>query len=152
MVSPELEARLDNLLFSAQEETANIDLFAPIPEREECPICMIPHTVGEEETAFMKCCGKTICRGCGLKGIITDEKNRVPNHKIGMCAFCRQTPIHPKNQVKALKKLMKKNNPKAFLHMAIRYESGNGVIQKVIQKRLKCVYVQLSLVVLKQLD
>ena len=42
MVSLELEARLDNLLSTAQAETANIDLFAPIQEKEECPICLIP--------------------------------------------------------------------------------------------------------------
>ena len=40
MVSLELEARLDNLLATAQEETA--DMFAPIPEKEECPICLLP--------------------------------------------------------------------------------------------------------------
>ena len=42
MVSLELEARLDNLLATAQEETADIDMFAPIPEKEECPICLLP--------------------------------------------------------------------------------------------------------------
>ena len=31
MASLELEARLDNLLATAQEETKDIDLFAPIP-------------------------------------------------------------------------------------------------------------------------
>ena len=35
MVSLELEARLDNLLATAQEETKDIDLFAPIQERED---------------------------------------------------------------------------------------------------------------------
>ena len=40
MASLELEARLDNLLSTAQEETKDIDLFAPIPAREECPICL----------------------------------------------------------------------------------------------------------------
>ena len=35
-----MEARLDNLL-TAQEETANDDLYAPIAEREECPICLL---------------------------------------------------------------------------------------------------------------
>ena len=42
MVSLELEARLDNLLATAQKETADIDLFAPIPDKNECPMCMIP--------------------------------------------------------------------------------------------------------------
>ena len=48
----ELEARLDNLLSTAQAETAAIDLYAPIAEREECPICMIPLPIKESETVF----------------------------------------------------------------------------------------------------
>ena len=42
MVSSELEARLDNLLVTSQEETKDVDLFAPITDREECPICLQP--------------------------------------------------------------------------------------------------------------
>ena len=34
MTTLELEARLDNLLSTAQIETADIDIFAPIAERE----------------------------------------------------------------------------------------------------------------------
>ena len=36
MTSLELETRLDNLLATAQIETAAIDLYAPMAEREEC--------------------------------------------------------------------------------------------------------------------
>ena len=43
------------------------------------------------------------------------------------CAFCCQPP--PKSQIKALRKLMKKNNPDAFFIMAERYKSGDGVLQ-----------------------
>jgi len=64
MVPSELEARLDNLLATARAETANIDLFAPIPEREECPLCMIQLPFKEIETVFKPCCGKLICKGC----------------------------------------------------------------------------------------
>jgi len=38
MPTLELEARVDNLLATAQAETADIDLFAPILKRDECPI------------------------------------------------------------------------------------------------------------------
>ena len=38
MASSELEARLDNLLATAKKETKDIDLFAPIVDREECPV------------------------------------------------------------------------------------------------------------------
>jgi len=126
MASLELQARLDTLLSTAQAETADIDLFAPVMEKEECPICLIPLPHREVEISFHICCGKRVCDGCIYKNRITEAKNGVPDSK-HKCAFCRQPP--PKNVIKALRKLMKKNNPDAFLKMAGRYESGDGVIQ-----------------------
>ena len=129
MASLELEARLDNLLSTAQEETANVDLFAPIPEKEECPICMIPHPLKDTQgSIFHPCCGKIICGGCIYKSITRkvkdDSATKMEDFK---CAFCRQKP--PENDIKALKKLMKKKNPHAFMKMAIRYKNGNHVLQ-----------------------
>ena len=119
MVSVELEARLDNALVTAQEETADIDLFAPITEREECPLCLIPLSINEEETSFSPCCGKNICNGCGFKQTIIEIKKGVPA-KQQKCAFCCQKP-DPKNTIKALKKLMKKNHPAAIMAMGHKY-------------------------------
>ena len=94
----ELEARIDNLLVTAREETANIDLFAPNVEREECPICMIPlpfnedHDRGSESrysSRYMPCCGKRICTGCIMKSAQTEKQKGVKHHEL-KCAFCRQ--------------------------------------------------------------
>ena len=74
MSSLELEARLNNLLSTAQTETADSDIFAPIPEREECPICLIPLPLVECEISFYACCGKSICRGCTWKHMLSDMK------------------------------------------------------------------------------
>jgi len=130
MVSLELEARLDNLLSTAQAETAHIDLFAPLPEREECPICMIPLPFKEGEIVFKLCCGKMICVGCVHKSLNTDRKNGVPDHKL-KCVFCQQKLISiSNNNIKLIKKLMKKKNPEAFIAMAGSYRIGKeGVIQ-----------------------
>ena len=117
----ELEARLDDLLATAREETAGIDLFTPIVLREECPICLLLHPINEGEVQFMPCCGKKICSGCVYKNIITEDKKGATADEF-KCAFCRQ--LTPKNGVKALKKLMKKNNHEAHLHMACKYQSG----------------------------
>ena len=63
--SLELEARLDNLLSTAQAETKNIDLFAPITDadREECPICLLPSPIRLDKRSFFACCGKHVCNG-----------------------------------------------------------------------------------------
>ena len=127
MVSLELEARLDDLLSTAQEETKDIDLFAPIAEREECPICLLPLPIEEDEMIFEICCGKKICQGCTYKHMLTNLKKGVRDFHEFKCAFCCQS--QPQNPIKALKKLMKKNEPQAFMRMAARYESGEGLIQ-----------------------
>lgn len=126
-----VEARLDNLLATAQKDTADIDLFAPIPEREECPICLLPLPLKERDIVFMStCCGKNICHGCFYKtSMIELEKNgNIVEQK---CAFCCLPMMNKesKNMIKCLKRLMKKNNPIAFVQMATRYREGDGVFQ-----------------------
>ena len=131
MASLELEARLDNLLATAQTETANIDIFAPIPEREECPICLLPLPIKENETLFMSCCGKSICNGCVFR------HNRLKKRQERKCAFCQLSMSH--NNIKANRKLMKKNNPTAFMQMASYYNKGDRVIQsdtKALEMRI----------------
>jgi len=134
MTSLELEARLNNLLSTAQSETADIDLFTPliITEREECPICLIPLPIEEEENVFFPCCGKRICTGCTLRSINDSIKNGTPKLQALVeqkCAFCRLPSMRNNNYTKPLKKQMKKKNPYAFLAMAQRYQDGEGVIQ-----------------------
>ena len=128
MVLLELDARLDNLLSTSQEETADIDIFAPIPDREECPICMIPLPIIEGKT-FFSCCGKMICDGCNHKSVMTEKKKgiRIEEQK---CAFCQRTLESTfKNEIKLLKRLTKKNNPHALMSMANAYRSGAEVFQ-----------------------
>ena len=100
MATLDLEARLDNLLATAQEETKDIDLFAPIQEREECPICLIPLPFNRNQSMFKFCCGKTICNGCAFKHILTDLNKKgvskiFEEHK---CPFCCQ--LVPENDIK----------------------------------------------------
>ena len=130
MTSLELEARLDNLLATAQEETKDVDLFAPIivADREECPICMMPLPLLGNEVLFMSCCGKSICNGCAYKHIEVDVKKGTPGDE-AKCVFCQQPMASIGNYNKQLKKLMKKKNPKAFFQMACMYKDGDGIIQ-----------------------
>ena len=105
MPTLELEARVDNLLATAQAETADIDLFAPILEREECSICMIPFDNDPQGTVFHSCCGKNICNGCIYKNLTKGSKSS----KVGLCIFCRRQLEEDGNRTKVIKKLMKKN-------------------------------------------
>jgi len=129
----ELEARLNNLLSTAQVETKDIDLFAPIEEKEECPICLLPLPTKNKETHFMSCCGKYVCNGCTYREALNDLKSGKSKHTLineRKCAFCRQPCIlSGTKQIKSLRKLMKKKNPEAFMMMAAAYRSGDGVFQ-----------------------
>ena len=127
----ELKARLDALLSTAQRETTDIDLFAPIPKREECPICMITLPIIKHGALFHTCCGKTICDGCAHKSLMTEiENNGALAWDRHVCAFCRQKTEKSANKcIKLLRKQMKKNNPEAFIHIADRHKKGDGVIQ-----------------------
>jgi len=142
----ELEARLDNLLSKAQAETANIDLFAPIPGNEECPICLIPLPLNDHEVVFMSsCCGKRVCMGCIHQNISTEIKNKGKQRSRAemKCAFCRQSPSSGQT-IKVLKKLMKKNIPQAFMDMAERYRDGDEVFQsdtKSLEMRIRAAEV-----------
>jgi len=129
MEALELEARLDNILATAQAETANLDIFAPIMLREECPICLLPLPIKHDEIAFNACCGKNICLGCIYKNITREKDNADHPSKIGLCAICRQPIINGNNYIKRLKKLMKKKHPEAFMEMAAEYKSGERTLQ-----------------------
>lgn len=126
MASLEIEARLDNLLTTTQTEMADVNLFAPITDRDECPICLLPFPIRMDSLSFFACCGKYVCVGCTYKNMMV-EADKAENggvqreHK---CPFCR-LPINDKQ----LKKLIKKNHPLAFMQMGYHYQTGTGVIQ-----------------------
>ena len=137
MATLELEARLHNLLDTAHEETANVDVFTPITEREECPICLVTLPIKDREITYSMCCGKRICQGCFYKSLIRDIENGVQKHEV-KCAFCRQ--LTPKSIVKASKKLMKKNDSGAFMQMAALHRGGeNGVLQSDTKALEMCI-------------
>jgi len=138
----ELEARLNNLLSTAQAETKNIDIFAAMPEREECPICMIPFPFEDNQSAFSPCCGKVICMGCTHKSFFIEAMNGDDESK---CAFCRQTSSE--NYIKGLKKAMKNNNPHAFVQMGSNYQLGTDVLQsdtRSLQMRIRAAELGVS--------
>lgn len=64
-----------------------------------------------------------------VQHVVTEAKKgkKRGEHK---CAFCGQLTLEGPPRVKSLKKLMKRNNPRAFIEMARYYHLGNkGVMQ-----------------------
>ena len=60
--------------------------------------------------------------------------------RLGICAFCQQKMPTPTVVPKTLRKLMKNNNPDAYMQMAALYKSGDRVFQsdtKSLEMRIR---------------
>ena len=94
-------------------------LFKEPPPREDCPICMLPPPLYENDTGFFPCCGKDICMGCIYAMRETGSKN------MKLCPFCKAPPARsPEEEVERIKKLMEKGNAYAFNQLASYYADG----------------------------
>ena len=99
-------------------------LFKEPPPREDCPICLLPLPLEEDQTTFQSCCGKLICCGCIY---VMMEEAHGRGGEVGLCAFCRTSPPNSnEEEVKRIKKLMKSDNARAFYNLAGFYADGDG--------------------------
>ena len=102
-------------------------------EREECPICMLTLPLENNTKAFNPCCGKLICSGCVYAMKMSEGKD--------LCAFCRApTPSSEGEQIKRLKKLMKKGNAEAISALGSLYRRGYcGLTQDRLKANELCL-------------
>lgn len=116
--------------------TEDSDMFAPIPTKEDCPICLVPLPVRQEESIHMECCGKIICTACNdaneaaLKKIDAgrETKKQPPLHS--PCAFCRTATTKSKKEVlHRLMKLVESNDDVSMMILADRHKIGRYVEQ-----------------------
>ena len=94
-------------------------LFKDPPPPEECPICMLPPPLYDDNTGmnFHSCCGKRICYGCELAMEESGAKD--------LCPFCRiPSPNSDNESIGRLKKLIEKGNGRAFYILAGCYVHG----------------------------
>eukprot|EP00956_Cyclotella_meneghiniana_P028156 scaffold64941_cov77-Cyclotella_meneghiniana.AAC.9 len=88
-------------------------LFAQPPAREECPICMITLPCSDEESFYMACCGKTLCKGC--RYCLTREH----------CPFCNT--VSSEGKIKMLTKRVEIfNDPEAMNTLGLCYDKGQN--------------------------
>ena len=118
-------ARLDDLLTRAQADSSDVDLFAHLAMKEECPICHLPIPHRINEVFHLSCCGKEMCGGCRFEieseitmGKLEDE-----------CALCRQP--HSGHSIHGIQQRMQKRTPYAYEYLVLgdAYKRGCGVPQ-----------------------
>ena len=94
-------------------------LFKEPPPLEECPICMMPPPLYDNDLGmtFFSCCGKDICNGCIYAMIKTGGKK--------VCPFCNSPYAKSdKETIKRTEKRAEKGNAGAFYMLAGFYAQG----------------------------
>mmetsp|Transcript_22302 Transcript_22302/g.46213 ORF Transcript_22302/g.46213 Transcript_22302/m.46213 type:complete len:348 (-) Transcript_22302:124-1167(-) len=116
------------------------DLFAPIPPRPECPICMLTLPLKPKGVTYMSCCGNNICSACVCELSRTiEETNKARTAKDQhspclmkvKCPLCRT--IFPENDEAYLARLrdrMERGDADALRAMARLYSCGQLGLQK----------------------
>ena len=101
------------------------ELFKDHPESEECPICMIPLPIEENQIRFQTCCGKTLCCGCIHAQVKEDISSGKRKEEIATCPFCRKPDARTEEERNLrLKKIMEKGNATALHIVASLYNEG----------------------------
>lgn len=124
----------------------------PIESRAECPICMLPLPLDEQQSIYESCCGKILCRGCTvaskraaidkslLQRIIRSQPNKNAEQIEFMliaemhptCAFCRtQRPLNLLENAERLEiRIDKFNDPVAMHQLGDYLIDGIGGLQR----------------------
>jgi len=116
----------------ADDDDDDDELFQPIPQRDDCPICMLPLPIDDSKKiysscSYYSCCGNIICNSC------EEEDNRIS--KKYSCPFCRaSTPSSDNEEVVRIEKRMEMNDSKAIYMASQNYLYGNHGVTKDPQK------------------
>ena len=83
--------RLDVLAKKLEEETKDVDLFAPPPPTEDCAVCLLPLSRRTPEVRYQACCGNEICKACFFENKESINKQKNAGKKVAFtCPFCRE--------------------------------------------------------------
>ena len=89
-----------------------------LPQREECPICMLVLPLQKKLHKYYGCCGKSICAGC-------EYQHQIKSGNQYTCAFCREPiPKTEKEYVAQLSKRVELKDPQALCNMGMYYGRG----------------------------
>ena len=102
----------DELLFKQPEGT----------HKGDCPICSLPQPLDPQKSIMMRCCSKTICKGCFCANMWREvEASLVPS-----CPFCRKPTVTTlEEMVEQNLKRAEMNDPVALCQEGIdKYDKG----------------------------
>ena len=113
--------RLDALAKRLEEELEGVDLFAPLPPTEDCPICLVPLSRVAKNSGYWGCCGNMICAGCDAENQALLKRQSKPD----TCPFCRElSPSSDGEYVRQLEARALKNDHVALRNLGCSFEAG----------------------------
>ena len=134
----DLEARIATLAERLEIELEGVDVFSPLMERDDCPVCLTPLPLDTKDRAFMACCGNCVCAACNflqsfqeLKKLATfDDKAAVVKIlEDSPCAFCRSA--RGEREIEKYKNLAEnRGDTEAMGFLAHEYLNGSKTFPK----------------------
>ena len=98
------------------------ELFKPPPPKEDCPICLLRLPLLGSGSAYMACCGKMICCGCGFAPVYDNLGNEIKEKK---CPFCRiPAPDSDEEYNERLQKRVELDDADAIFNLGNYYRLG----------------------------
>ena len=119
------------------------DLWKPGPPPEDCPVCMIPLPIANDQSIYYPCCGMLICRACVNESrravrIINSKRAKKEEPPVKeSCAFCRTPYCDEDDYVKQLLLRTEKDDCKAYFSIANSYRDGTNGLPKDESKALE---------------
>jgi TPR repeat protein len=134
----EIKAGVETFIERLESETKDVELYGPLVEQEECPICFLPVPRPDSEQVYMPCCGKTLCGGCAHSSVLISVKAK---KKSVSCAFCRfetRPGDYKETAIAQYRDRAEKNDAKAIKVLANKYNNGEYGLPKdeVMARRL----------------
>ena len=125
----EIRAGVEGFVERLESETKDMELYGPLPEQEECPICFLPLPRSDKELLYMACCGQTLCGGGSHASFFIGGKRS----KSYLCAFCRfETQLDDlgKALIAQYNVRAEKNDADAINNLAENYRVGECGLPK----------------------
>jgi hypothetical protein len=123
-------SQLEDLVRHSKDELTETDLFAMMPPQPDCSICFLPMPLDNADSCFAPCCGKTFCRGCNYKIIMTSRAEAAAQNIdrrdiVDLCSYCRHPSYsNVEDQFQSIDILMQRGIPSAYMHMGDVFRKG----------------------------
>jgi len=109
----------------------------PPPQEDDCPICFIRIPYLGSGSAYMACCGKVICSGCGYAPVYDNQGNKVSKKT---CPFCRTPHNTYATYIKRLKERVEVDDARATYNLGCLYNEGSYGLPQDQTKALELFY------------